>query len=93
MQPPKWLVTEAAPSLVPSSPASPPPVTPMSLHPAQPQLARSLPTKLWIYQISKLEKRCGFHLTHIELLGEKKKKTSRNPHWEGVSVNRDMSSN
>lgn len=92
MQPPKWLVTEAAPSPAPPSPASPFPVAPMSLHPAPPQLAQSLPTKLWIYQISKLEKRCGFHLAHIELLG-RKKKTFRNPHREGVSVNRGMSSN
>ena len=84
MQPPKWLVTEAAPSLVPSSPASPLPVTPMSLHPAQPQLAQSLPTKLWIYQISKLEKRCGFHLTHIELLGKKKKSFQKPSLGRGV---------
>ena len=81
MQPPKSLVR--APSPAPPSPASPFPVAPMSLHPAPPQLAQSLPTKLWIYQISKLEKRCGFHLAHIELWGRKKKKTSRNPHREG----------
>ena len=94
MRPPKWLVTEAAPSPAPPSPAGPFPVAPMNLHPAPPQLAQSLPVKLWIYQISKLEKKCGFHLAHIELSGRKKKKNlSETLNGEGVSVNRGMSSN